>query len=134
MKKRYAVSLNKETVDEFQRITKSLGMPPGILSNICDEAVTNVTASMKDFIAIHQSKGSLTLSDFFAVMGKQVGQQLEEIQKEEIQEKTCPKCGKPVHKFHDCNLNPTATPINQKEEKEIANDKKRAATSRKKCA
>ena len=88
MKKRYAVTLTKETVDDFQSMTKSLGMPPGVMSNLCDEAIAKTTIAMKNFIEIHRSKGSLTISDFFAVLGEQVGQQVEEIQKEEIERVT----------------------------------------------
>lgn len=74
MKKRYWLSLTSETVAEFQNITKSMGMPQGIMSTVCDQAISEILKVLKKA----QSKGTLTITDLFTMMGEH----LENIQQE----------------------------------------------------
>lgn len=64
MKKRYSLTLTKETVEDFQEISKLLGMPPAVMSTLCDETIQK-TARM--FRKAYE-QGSFTMSDMFKMM------------------------------------------------------------------
>ena len=76
-KQRYSLTLTKETVDRFQGLCKKLGLPPSTMSNLCDDAISNVS----DTFQFALEKGTMDLSDLFKVMGKQL-ELLEEDKKE----------------------------------------------------
>lgn len=78
-KKRYSLSLNQENVDRFQAIIKTLKMPAGTMSSVCDEAIEKIA----DMLETASKKGSFTITDMFTLIGKN----LEEMQKEEKSEK-----------------------------------------------
>lgn len=78
MKKRYSVTLTEEKVVEFQTVSKEIGLPSGIMSQICEQAIESITASMKKFSELKSAKGTLTIGDFFSVMGDLIGKQIEE--------------------------------------------------------
>lgn len=67
-KKRYNVTLTPAVVERFQSLCKQLGMPPATMSNLCDDAISNVS----DTFQFALEKGTMELSDLFKVMGKQM--------------------------------------------------------------
>lgn len=67
-KKRYNLSLTPSIVDRFQILCKELKLPPATMSNLCDDAISNVS----DTFELALQKGSIDLSDLFKVMGKQI--------------------------------------------------------------
>lgn len=75
-KKRYNVTLTPAVVDRFQSLCKKLKLPPSTMSNLCDDAISNVS----DTFQMALEKGSIELSDLFKVMGKQF-EQLEDNKK-----------------------------------------------------
>jgi len=106
-KKRYQVTLTQATVEDFQKMAKEMGIPFSVMSQILDESLQKVTSSIKKF----RERGSATFADLFHVIGEEMDKiQNEVVQEEEINKKEnlCPKCGLPLHKFHNCELNPTA--------------------------
>lgn len=107
-KKRYPLTLTIANVDRFRALSKTLGMPPAVMSQALDDALRNITASMESFRDRHASKGNLTIGDLFEVVGQQLNEK-EETKREE-KEETCPDCGRPMHRFHHCELNPVANP------------------------
>lgn len=107
-KRRYAVTLTVEHVERFRTLAKSLGMPPGVMSQALNDSLRDITASMESFRDRHATKGSLTIGDLFEVVGQQLNEKEEK--KDERKEETCPDCGRPMHRFHHCELNPVANP------------------------
>lgn len=73
-KRRYAVTLTVEHVEGFRALAKSLGMPPGVMSQALDDSLRNITASMELFRDRHAAKGSLTIGDLFEVVGQQLNE------------------------------------------------------------
>lgn len=78
-KKRYAVTLSIDTVGKYRALSKSLGMPITSMSALCEDAISQVTATMAQFAERHKTKGKLSMVDLVQV----IGQQLEELEKEE---------------------------------------------------
>lgn len=78
-KKRYAVTLSIDTVEKYRALSKSLGMPITSMSALCEDAISQVTATMAQFAERHKTKGKLSMVDLVQV----IGQQLEELEKEE---------------------------------------------------
>lgn len=105
-KKRYAITLTVEHVDRFRKISEHLGMPRSAMSKALDESLLGLVSSMEEFKARHAASGKLTLGDLFEVVGQQLNEK-EEVKREE---ETCPDCGRPMHRFHHCELNPVANP------------------------
>lgn len=106
-KKRYQVTLTQATVEKFQKLEKEMGMPMGTMSSVLDESLSKVVSSIEKF----RARGRVTFADLFHVIGEEMDKiQDEVVQEEEINkgENLCPKCGLPLHKFHNCELNPTA--------------------------
>jgi hypothetical protein len=68
LKRRYNVTLTPATVDRFQALCKRLNLPPATMSNLCDDAISNVSDTFQTAL----EKGSMELSDLFRVMGKQM--------------------------------------------------------------
>ena len=66
MKKRVMLTLTAETVDEFQTVAKTLGLAPGTMSKICDEAILRTLEIFKKAL----SKGSFTMTDLFTMIGE----------------------------------------------------------------
>lgn len=94
------------------------------MSELCEDAIKTVSETFQ----VALDKGSLQISDLMKVMGKQI----ELIEDEEKEMKgTCSKCGKPIHKFHDCTLNPTATPTIEKEPQHVPEQKRRTVRNKK---
>jgi hypothetical protein len=67
MRKRFYLTLDQEKVEELQTTAKSLLMSPDIVSIICDEAISKTL----DVLKLQQSKGALTLTDLFTMIGKE---------------------------------------------------------------
>lgn len=107
-KKRYAITLTMEHVNRFRKLSADLGLSPSMMSRALDEALESITGSMEQFKARHAASGKLTLGDLFEVVGQQLNEKEEE--SEEREEETCPDCGRPMHRFHHCELNPVANP------------------------
>lgn len=106
-KKRYQITLTIATVERFRRLEKAMGMPAPTMSLLLDEALEKTTSSIEKF----REKGSATFVDLFHMIGEEMDKiQNEVVQEEKINkgENLCPKCGLPLHKFHNCELNPTA--------------------------
>lgn len=78
-KKRYAVTLSIDTVEKYRALSKSLGMPITSMSALCEDAISQVTATMAQFAERHKTKGKFSMVDLVQV----IGQQLEELEKEE---------------------------------------------------
>lgn len=77
-KKRYQLTLTTSTVDRFQKIAEELKMPQGIMSLIVDQSLEQVTATMEKL----QKKGTATFADLFQL----IGESLDEMQKEVVQD------------------------------------------------
>lgn len=82
-KKRYAVTLSIDTVEKYRALSKSLGMPITSMSALCEDAISQVTATMAQFAERHKTRGKLSMVDLVQV----IGQQLEELEKEEEKER-----------------------------------------------
>lgn len=74
MLRRYNVTLTKETVDEFQALTKVMKFPQNIMSQICDEAISKTLQTFKHF----REKGNLTLTDLFTMIGEETQKMMDE--------------------------------------------------------
>lgn len=64
-KKRYSLSLTQAKVEEFQAVARSIGMPPSIVSTICDEAIIRVL----DVFKMAKEQGNVSLADLFNLIG-----------------------------------------------------------------
>lgn len=82
-KKRYQVTLTKSNVDDFQKLAKEMGIPLSIMSQILDESLQKVTASIRKF----RERGTATFADLFHV----IGEEMDKIQNEVVQEETINK-------------------------------------------
>jgi hypothetical protein len=127
-KKRYNVTLTPAHVNRFQGLCKRLNLPPSTMSNAIDDLLDNISDTFQTAL----DKGSLEISDLMKFMGKQL-ELIEEEEKERkgVKQETCLKCGKPMHQFHDCALNPTATPTVEKEKKNVPEQKRRTVRNSK---
>lgn len=68
MKKRYQLTLTSDLVDEFQRLSREMGMPPGFLSSSIDEYLVQITDVLKTIV----DKKKFTLKDMFQFMSDQL--------------------------------------------------------------
>ena len=75
-RRRYQVTLTESRVTQFQEVAKALGMPQSIMSTVCDDAISQV---LKVFMKAKE-KGTFTFTDLFTM----VGEQIEEINSEEV--------------------------------------------------
>jgi len=100
-KTRIMVSVKKTTVDEFRNAAKSLGLSRNVLSEVVDDALIKTT---KIFRLAEEKGKTFSVVDLFHM----IGEEIESAQQEE--KDTCPKCGRPMHTYHDCVLNPVANP------------------------
>ena len=73
-KKRYPLTLTIANVDRFRALSKTLGMPPSVMSQALDDALGNITASMEQFRDRHAASGKLTIGDLFEVVGQQLNE------------------------------------------------------------
>lgn len=76
-KKRYNLTLTPAKVERFQGLCKRLNLPPGTMSNVCDDLIDNVSETFQ----IALDKGSMEISDLMKLMGQQI-ELLEADQKE----------------------------------------------------
>lgn len=99
-KRRYAVTLTVEHVERFRALAKSLGMPPGVMSQALDDTLRNITISMESFRDRHAAKGSLTIGDLFEVVGQQLNEKegTSEEKEEPPTKHHCPVCDGPIDK------------------------------------
>jgi transposase len=69
---------------------------------------------MNDTLQHGKEQGKLGIDEITRLMGTQLNLLQEEEKKQEEEkrdeEKSCPGCGRPLHKFHDCQINPIAEP------------------------
>lgn len=107
-KTRILVTVRKSTIGEFRDATKALGISRNVLSEVVEDALIKITKIFK----LAKEKGiTLSIVDLFTMIGEEMEEMKNEVvQEEEINkgENLCPKCGLPLHKFHNCELNPTA--------------------------
>lgn len=86
-KKRYQVTLTEATAKEFMQIAEEMGMPPGIMSSVLDDALRNILSTMQKL----KVKGkTATFGDFLQI----VGEQLNEMEKEVPNDQKAAKGGK----------------------------------------
>jgi len=78
-KKRYQVTLTVATVEKFQKLAQEINLPFGSMSSILDDSLEKVTETISRL----QSKGSCNFADLLQM----VGEQLDEIQKEAVNDK-----------------------------------------------
>jgi len=97
---RVAVSMQRTTVSEFRTLAKELGFDKSFVSEVCEDALLRTIKLFK----VAKAKGKFSVVDLFQM----IGEEMESLQ--EMESKTCPKCGRPMHKYHDCVLNPVANP------------------------
>lgn len=67
-KKRYNLTMSPVVVERFQTLCRKLHLPPSTMSNLCEDAISNVS----DTFQLAVDKGNFQLSDLFKVMGKQL--------------------------------------------------------------
>lgn len=68
MKKRYMFTLTQENVEEFQKLTREVGLPPSTLSRAVDDFIRDINQIMKKA----KAKGKFTIRDIFTMMGEQI--------------------------------------------------------------
>ena len=111
-KRRYSLTLTPSIVERFQGLCAQVGLPPATMSHVCDDVISGMSNTFQMAI----DKGSIDFSDLMKLMGKQMELiENEEKERKNFKDGSCLKCGKPMHKFHDCVLNPTAVPTDRKE-------------------
>ena len=67
-KKRYSVSLTQEKVEKFQSLCRDLGMPLRVMSEVCDDALDNMSA----YFQIVKQEGVTGYAQVMRVMAKQI--------------------------------------------------------------
>jgi hypothetical protein len=67
-KRRYNVSLNPEVVKRFQTLARELGMPPVVMSLICEDALKQSATVFQ----IQKSKGKFSFGDLLRLQGQQL--------------------------------------------------------------
>lgn len=77
-KKRYSVSLTEKNVDRFQALCKEFNMPAKTMSNVCDDAIMEVSKVFQTA----KEQGKFDIQDIFRLMGQQVELLMEEERKE----------------------------------------------------
>lgn len=77
-KRRYSVSLTESVVNRFQALCHDFGMPPVTMSNVCNDALHEVS----ELFATAKSQGKFDLDDIFRLMGKQVQLLMDEERRE----------------------------------------------------
>lgn len=118
-KNRYNISLTIANVERFRALLDYFSLPPSALSSALDESIVHLCECLQ----AAKDEGKLGNDILWRLLGKQ--QKLNERNKKEEKpttDKKCSKCGKLMHKFHHCELNPTAIP---KKEKKIETEQKR---------
>ena len=101
MRKRYSITLTQENMEGMQALVKEFGQKPEMVGTILDEFMKEFLESVAPLIRKAQERGKVTVADLFSVIGAQ-------FEKMEQLPDACPDCGRPMHKFHNCTLNPTA--------------------------
>jgi len=120
-KRRYTVTLTASNVERFQKLAQELGMPRSTMALALDDALIEISNT---FQTIKDKGGRFGVSDLVKLMASKVAEALELEEDKNDEKKTCPKCGRDLHKFHDCELNPVAKPTKQK--RNTVPDKKNA--------
>jgi phosphoribosylformylglycinamidine (FGAM) synthase-like enzyme len=77
-KRRYSVTLTPSIVNRFQALCKEFGMPPGTMSNACDDAILEISKVFQTA----KDQGKFDIHDIFRLMGQQVELIMEEERKE----------------------------------------------------
>lgn len=77
-KKRYLVSLTVSNVERFQSLCRDIGLPPGTMSNACDDIIRDLC----DVFQEAKDTGKMSINDIFRLMGKQMELLMEEERKE----------------------------------------------------
>ena len=77
-KKRYMLTLTPSVVDRFQALCKEFNMPSKTMSNVCDEAILEISKVFQTA----KSQGKFSIEDIFRLMGQQVELIIEEERKE----------------------------------------------------
>lgn len=78
-RKRYQLSLTPSNVERFQNLVKRMGLPPGTMSQACDDVIRDLSETFERAL----EKGSFELSDLMKLMGQQL--ELLEEEKKEVQ-------------------------------------------------
>ena len=89
-KKRYNLTLTQESVEDFQTVARSLGMPVSIMSTVCDEAIVSVCRVFKKA----KEKGGFSMSDMLTMMAEQTAEIENEGKKRDEELKETTKKGK----------------------------------------
>ena len=110
-KKRYQITLTPANVERFQRLASELGMPKTTMALILDDALIEVANTFQTY---KDRGGKFGAGDLVKLMASKVAEAVEQEEGKNDEKKTCPDCGRPWHKFHDCQLNPVANPTKQK--------------------
>lgn len=77
-KKRYSLSLTEKNVDRFQALCKEFKMPAKTMSNVCDDAIMEVSRVFQTA----KEQGKFSIEDIFKLMGRQIELLMEEEKKE----------------------------------------------------
>lgn len=112
-KTRVYISFNTSTVERWRSLSKHFGMPASVLSNCLDEVLEGLCELMEEA----KREGKMDIEMLRKLMGAQMekAEQIEELKvkgetQHEETEKKCPDCGRPWHRFHNCEINPVANP------------------------
>jgi hypothetical protein len=73
-KKRYSLSLTPENVNTFRSLCKQFKLPESQLSSSVDDFIMEMNRTMQKCV----SKGSVTITDLFTMMGESIQASLEE--------------------------------------------------------
>lgn len=82
-KHRYNVTLTPANVERFRQLCKDLGLPAGTMSAAIDDLLRN----LGDMFQAAKDQGKFSMSDLFALMGKQLGEIEEEDKKRDPEQK-----------------------------------------------
>lgn len=108
-KRRYALSLTPEHVNRFHSVLISIGANKAYMSKCVDDFIRDTADSLETLIQMNKEKGkNIGFKDVFWVLGSKLDELVKDESEYKEKEKICPECGKPLHKFHNCLLNPTA--------------------------
>lgn len=110
-KRRYSVTLTPANVERFQKLAQELGLPKSTMACALDDALVEIA---NVFQATKDRSGKFGVGDLVKLMASKVAEAVELEEGKNDEKKTCPDCGRPWHKFHDCRLNPVANPTKQK--------------------
>lgn len=77
-KKRYSVTLTPSIVNRFQELCKEFGMPANTMSNVCNDAILEVSRVFQTA----KDQGKFDIQDIFRLMGQQVELLMEEERKD----------------------------------------------------